>query len=249
MFGVAIGLGLVGVVLRALSFRGDIAISDTTFTAPFLMAAGLSGAALLHPSVRDVHKPGSVRLSPPLMTRLLTTTVSLIAPVIVLALTDAHGTQDRVVRTLSVSVLAIAAMVRIIQSVRSNARTQERLVRNALTDSLTGLPNRVLMLEHIENAVQQSWRTSRQPTVLFIDVDRFKNINDSLGHSIGDDVLMHVASRLLTSVNQHATVARISGDELCSTPPPRVPLNPFFWQSESLMLFANQSPPQKGTCL
>ena len=213
MFGVAIGLGLVGVVLRALSFRGDIAISDTTFTAPFLMAAGLSGAALLHPSVRDVHKPGSVRLSPPLMTRLLTTTVSLIAPIIVLALTDAHGTQDRVVRTLSVSVLAIAAMVRIIQSVRSNARTQERLVRNALTDSLTGLPNRVLMLEHIENAVQQSWRTSRQPTVLFIDVDRFKNINDSLGHSIGDDVLMHVASRLLTSVNQHATVARISGDE------------------------------------
>jgi diguanylate cyclase (GGDEF)-like protein len=147
------------------------------------------------------------------MARLLTTTVSLIAPIIVLALTDAHGTQDRVVRTLSVSVLAIAAMVRIIQSVRSNARTQERLVRNALTDSLTGLPNRVLMLEHIENAVQQSWRTNRQPTVLFIDVDRFKNINDSLGHSIGDDVLMHVASRLLTSVNQHATVARISGDE------------------------------------
>ena len=213
MFGVAIGLGLTGVVLRALSFRGDVTINDTTFSAPFIMAVGLVGAALLHPSVRDMHKPGTVRLSPPLMTRLVTTTVSLIAPIIVLALTDAHGVQDRVVRTLSVSVLAIAAMFRIIQSVRLNARTQERLVRNALTDSLTGLPNRVLMLEHIENSVQLSWRTHRQPTVLFIDVDRFKNINDSLGHSIGDDVLMHVASRLLNSVNQHATVARISGDE------------------------------------
>ncbi len=212
-FGVAISLGLVGVVLRALSFRADIVIGDTTFVAPFLMAATFAAAALLHPAVREAHLPGVIRLSPPLMTRLLTTTVSLVGPIIVLALTDAHNTQDRVVRTISVSVLAIAAMTRIVQSVRANALTQERLVRNALTDSLTGLPNRVLMLEHIQDAVQQSWRTPRQPTVLFIDVDRFKNINDSLGHSIGDDVLMHVASRLLTNVGGTATVARISGDE------------------------------------
>ena len=212
-FGIAVSLGLVGVVLRALSFRGDITINDTTFVAPFLMAVTFASAALLHPTVRDVHLPGVVRISPPLMTRLLTTTASLVAPIIVLALTDAHNTQDRIVRTVSVSVLTIAAMTRIVQSVRANALTQERLVRNALTDSLTGLPNRVLMLEHIQAAVQQSWRTPRQPTVLFIDVDRFKNINDSLGHSIGDDVLMHVASRLLTTVNDASTVARISGDE------------------------------------
>lgn len=212
-FGAAISLNLVGIVLRALSFRGDISINETTFVAPFLMATVFAAAALVHPTVREAHLPGIVRLSPPLMTRLVTTTVSLVAPIIVLALTDAYNTQDRVVRTISVSVLAVAAMTRIVQSVRTNAHTQERLVRNALTDSLTGLPNRVLMLEHIESAVQQSWRTSRQPTVLFIDVDRFKTINDSLGHSIGDDVLMHVASRLLTTVNDASTVARISGDE------------------------------------
>jgi len=213
LFGFAIGLALVGVVLRALSFRSDISINASTYTAPFLIAAGLAGAAFLHPSLRTLGTLNGIRLSPPLMTRLLTTTVSLIAPIIVLALTDAHGTQDRIVRTASVAVLAVAATIRIIQSVRANAVTQERLVRSALTDSLTGLPNRVLMLEHIEQAVQQSWRTNKQPTVLFIDVDRFKNINDSLGHSIGDDVLMRVASRLLTSVNPDATVARISGDE------------------------------------
>ncbi len=212
-FGIAISLGLVGIVLRALSFRNDIGIEQSTYVAPFLMAVVFSAAALAHPSVREVHLPGVVRMSPPLMTRLVTTTVSLIAPIIVLALTDASSTQDRVVRTVSVSVLALAAMIRIIQSVRANASTQERLVRNALTDSLTGLPNRVLMLDHIQNSVQQSWRTRKQPTVLFIDVDRFKTINDSLGHSIGDDVLMHVASRLLTSVNAESTVARISGDE------------------------------------
>lgn len=212
-FGSAIGLALVGVVLRALSFRNDITINESTYTVPFLIAAGFAAAAILHPSIRTLGTRSGLRLSTPLMARLLTTTVSLTVPIIVLALTDAHGTQDRIVRTVSVAVLAVAATIRIIQSVRANAITQERLVRSALTDSLTGLPNRVLMLEHIEQAVQQSWRTTKQPTVLFIDVDRFKNINDSLGHSIGDNVLMRVASRLLTCVSPEATVARISGDE------------------------------------
>jgi PleD family two-component response regulator len=107
------------------------------------------------------------------MTRLMTTTVSLIAPIIVLAITDPHDSTDRWVRTVSVIVLAAAVMLRVIQSVRLNATTQDTLVRNALTDSLTGLPNRILMLEHIEKAIHSSWKTPQRPTVLFIDVDRF----------------------------------------------------------------------------
>jgi diguanylate cyclase (GGDEF)-like protein len=213
LFGSAIGLALIGVVLRALSFRADVSINASTYTAPFLIAAGFAGAALLHPSVRTLGAQSGLRISAPLMTRLLTTTISLVAPVIVLALTDSYSTQDRIVRTSSAAVLAVAATLRIVQSVRANAVTQERLMRSALTDSLTGLPNRILMLEHIEQAVETSWRTNKQPTVLFIDVDRFKNINDSLGHSIGDDVLMRIASRLLNCVKQESTVARISGDE------------------------------------
>ena len=211
--GLAVFLGLIGIVMRAISFRHDFAISETTYTTPFLVTCGFVAAGFLHPTIHNIFTAGSSRTSPPLMTRLVTTTTALIVPIVVLATTDPYNTQDRVVRTNSVSILAIAVMVRVIQSVRTNARTQEHLVRNALTDSLTGLPNRILMLEHIEAAVQQSWRTSRQPTVLFIDVDRFKNINDSLGHSIGDNVLMHVASRLIAAVPEHATVARIAGDE------------------------------------
>ena len=61
--------------------------------------------------------------------------------------------------------------------------------------------------------MRSSWKTHLQPTVLFIDVDRFKNINDSLGHSIGDDVLTEVSRRLTSAVPTHATVARIAGDE------------------------------------
>ena len=211
--GLAVFLGLIGIVLRAMSFRQDFSISDTTFTTPFLVTCSFAAAGFLHPTVRHLFTTGSSRTSPPLMTRLVTTTASLIAPVVVLAITDPYDTRDRIIRTVSVSVLAIIVMLRVIQSVRANARTQEHLVKNALTDSLTGLPNRILMLEHIESAVQQAWRTARQPTVLFIDVDRFKNINDSLGHSIGDNVLTMVASRLIAAVPAHATVARIAGDE------------------------------------
>ena len=211
--GLAVFLGLIGIVLRAMSFRQDFSISSTTYSTPFLVTGGLAAAGFLHPTVRHIYTSGVGRVSPPLMTRLVTTTASLIVPVVLLAVTDPFDTQDRVVRTVSVSVLAVVVMLRVIQSVRANARTQEHLVKSALTDSLTGLPNRILMLEHIESAVQQAWRTSRQPTVLFIDVDRFKNINDSLGHSIGDNVLTLVASRLIAAVPEHATVARIAGDE------------------------------------
>ncbi len=117
------------------------------------------------------------------------------------------------VRTVSIVVLAAAVITRVIQSVRDNAKAQASLLRAARLDSLTGLPNRSLMLEHITQAIQESWKSKRQPTVLFIDVDRFKNINDSLGHMTGDDVLSAVAKRLTNAVTPDAIVGRISGDE------------------------------------
>ena len=212
-FGLSISLLIVGVFLRSLATRDDFTISGSTTQTPIVIALGFASAAFLHSSSRSITQSGVARLSPPLMTRLVTTTVSLIVPVVLLALTDPDSSQDRIVRTASVAVLAIAAMVRIIQSVRTNAQTQEHLIRSALTDSLTGLPNRIMMLQHIEQSVQKNWNSHRQTTVLFIDVDRFKNINDSLGHSTGDNVLTDIAQRLLTSIPPTATVGRISGDE------------------------------------
>jgi diguanylate cyclase (GGDEF)-like protein len=213
MLGLAVGLDIVSIVLRAISSRGDTAISSATVHAPLIMAIALSGAALMHRSSHTVLSSGVQRISPPLMTRLVTTTGALLVPIVVVASTNPDGAQDRIVRTLSVAVLACAAMVRIVQSVRANAKTQAQLMKNALTDSLTGLPNRLLMLEHIQSAVEEAWNTRLQPTVLFIDVDRFKNINDSLGHSTGDQVLTYVAQRLLGAIPENATVGRIAGDE------------------------------------
>lgn len=193
--------------------RGDVSISDAVANAPYIGALWFGCAAFIHPSIRDITKPGKRRATPPLMTRLTTTTLSLVIPIVVLAATDAEDSTDRIVRTVSVAVLAIAATARTIHAVRANSRTQTALLRNAQTDALTGLPNRSMMLEHITVALQRAWHTNKQPTVLFIDVDRFKNINDSLGHSAGDDVLTSVASRLINAVPDRAIVGRIAGDE------------------------------------
>ena len=211
--GIAIALSLTGLILRAVVSRGDVSFSTATLDAPLLMAVSLVGASFIHPTIRHIAEGGTHTVVPALMTRLLTTTSSLVAPIIILAIDKPANSQDTTVRTITACILAAVVMSRVVQSVRQNAGTQEQLVKNALTDSLTGLPNRVLMLQHIESAMRSSWKTHLQPTVLFIDVDRFKNINDSLGHSIGDDVLTEVSRRLTSAVPTHATVARIAGDE------------------------------------
>lgn len=69
------------------------------------------------------------------------------------------------------------------------------------------------MLEHVSAALNNALYEGRTPTALFIDVDRFKNINDSLGHSAGDDVLIAVAQRLRVALHDNCVVGRISGDE------------------------------------
>jgi len=80
-------------------------------------------------------------------------------------------------------------------------------------DALTDLPNRVLLNDRVEQAINFSRRGNYSLTVMFLDLDRFKNINDSLGHSIGDRVLVEVAGRLKTLMRDEDTVSRLGGDE------------------------------------
>jgi two-component system CheB/CheR fusion protein len=91
--------------------------------------------------------------------------------------------------------------------------SNERLRRLALYDDLTDLPNRYSLLERLQHLCDLSGREERLTAVLFIDLDRFKTVNDSLGHRAGDLVLIEVASRLHALVRQTDTVARLGGDE------------------------------------
>ncbi|NBU36789.1 MAG: EAL domain-containing protein [Actinobacteria bacterium] len=204
---------LTGEIVYLVDARPDASLVARVLGAPFVVAAACATGMLLHPSVRSLLSPARRRPTPPLMTRLVSTTASLVAPVVMLTLTDPASRNDRIVRVVSIVVLSAVVMARVVQSVRANARTQADLEHNAQTDPLTNLPNRTAMLELVTEATQLAHGTPRQPTVLFIDVDRFKNINDSLGHSAGDDVLLEVARRLVAAVPAHASVGRISGDE------------------------------------
>jgi diguanylate cyclase (GGDEF)-like protein len=99
---------------------------------------------------------------------------------------------------------------------RANRLTDESLLQMshmASHDPLTGLPNRMLLEERLVRAITVARRFGRQVAVLFLDVDRFKHINDSLGHNVGDRLLQSVSDRLVSSVRSSDTVSRQGGDE------------------------------------
>jgi len=92
-------------------------------------------------------------------------------------------------------------------------RAEERFYHLAHHDSLTGLPNRLLCHERLEHALSAARRHGQMVGVAFLDLDRFKTINDSLGHDAGDQLLVGIARRLSACVRETDTIARLSGDE------------------------------------
>jgi diguanylate cyclase (GGDEF)-like protein/PAS domain S-box-containing protein len=108
---------------------------------------------------------------------------------------------------------ATARHVGFFKDMTETVEAQRRIEELAYSDALTGLPNRVMLAERLEFSLAMSQRHETPFALLFLDLDRFKQINDSLGHMQGDRVLVEVASRLLTCVRQVDTVARLGGDE------------------------------------
>lgn len=95
----------------------------------------------------------------------------------------------------------------------SNLEWGEKLYRNAHYDALTGLPNRVLLRDRIEQAMSRARQTGSGLAVMVLDLDRFREVNDSLGHSAGDRLLCAVAGRLADCMPETDTLARLGGDE------------------------------------
>ena len=114
--------------------------------------------------------------------------------------------------------LLLALLIYVLGTSRSSAmqlvkeRTDE-LQHQALHDSLTGLPNRALILDRIDRMLARSRREHTEVAALFLDLDNFKDINDTLGHRAGDELLVSVGVRLMSAVRANDTVGRLGGDE------------------------------------
>jgi diguanylate cyclase (GGDEF)-like protein/PAS domain S-box-containing protein len=101
----------------------------------------------------------------------------------------------------------------VLRDISERKMSEERLEQLAHYDSLTGLPNRKLFTDRLSRSIIQARRNHQRVGLLFLDVDHFKDVNDTLGHEVGDLLLQAVATRLQESVRTEDTVARISGDE------------------------------------
>lgn len=117
---------------------------------------------------------------------------------------------------VSLAPIAVGGGTYVVATLRDETerrRSEDELLRQALHDPLTGLPNRVLFLDRLGHALDRRSREGQPVAVLYLDLDGFKEVNDTLGHAVGDEILEVIGRRLGAAVRPGDTVARYGGDE------------------------------------
>jgi diguanylate cyclase (GGDEF)-like protein len=200
----------LGEMLRAVWNRG-LVVSHTTHVADAIQELADHGATCV---LLDLHEQ-------PLLDALEElSAASPATPIVVVADADGEegdvglavvraGAQDFLVR----SDLSAAGLARAVSYAVERKRSEAALALQALHDPLTALPNRALFLDRLRGALDRSRRTGGPVVVLFLDVDGFKEINDTLGHGAGDRLLIELAERFRAMLRPMDTVARFGGDE------------------------------------
>jgi diguanylate cyclase (GGDEF)-like protein len=202
---------LIGDVVFALGDAGWIVVNERLLEVPYLLLAAAMGTAVLMPSMhvgaRPAHRPASTFGR----RRLIAVAAALLAPIVVIAVRDASLVGS--VTAVICLVLALSAMMRLAGAMKEQAVLGFRLTHQANHDDLTGLPNRVLVVKHIDAMLSDSRRTGQPVALMFLDLDQFKLVNDSMGHAVGDQLLVVAAGRIGNCVRDNDVVGRISGDE------------------------------------
>ena len=139
--------------------------------------------------------------------------VALLIPAVLTLVDPVSSYAERVVLCVLMLAMTATAVMRLVQALQAAERSESRLVHQAYHDSLTGLPNRRMMEEHLSGLLRHGPVDGTHVALLYLDLDRFKLINDTLGHSHGDELLVEVAQRLRANVRPLDLVTRIGGDE------------------------------------
>jgi diguanylate cyclase (GGDEF)-like protein len=174
-----------------------------------LWAYALLAAGALHLSMRTRFESVPIRSRPPGTAQLAAAAAVAVLGPLVLGVSAGTGRHVAPATVAGAALLPLLVVVRLVRQVRERSSAEYR----AQHDALTGLPNRTLLDDRLSEAIAHAGRSGESLAVMFLDLDRFKNINDSLGHHVGNQLLQAVAQRIRVTLREEDTVARFGGDE------------------------------------
>jgi len=190
-----------------------ISVAGRLVDLPYGLAFVATGTMALHPSMRALTEPAGGRPQASSPGRVVLVAVGLLVPAVITLQHPYSSMRDRVALFVIIMMLTAAAVMRIVQALHIAERSEARLAYQAMHDSLTGLPNRRMMHEHLKHVLHRASIDDTHVALLFLDLDRFKLVNDTLGHTHGDELLIAVSRRLQEHVRPTDLVTRIGGDE------------------------------------
>ncbi len=208
---VAIAIG-ASIAALWLAFRLNPAETDSRQMAPTPILYRLMVAAVMGIAIAGMHYTGMAAAQFSALSTAVMVDVDLMSP-LQLALIVAVVSTFIMLITLALSLYDAHLASRTAELAHSLQIANEELQAMVMHDQLTRLPNRLLLEDRIRQAIARAKRNKSEFAVLFIDLDKFKTVNDSLGHHIGDLLIQEAAARLQASVREADTVARVGGDE------------------------------------
>ena len=188
-------------------------VSQHTLDSMFMLMFVAFPAAGLMPSMRTLTEPQQIMIRDLSRIRIVVIASMMVAPIVVTSLVPLDSRLNDTVRTVLSVLLILAVLARVVRSNNSRARAERVTRRRATHDALTDLPNRELLAETVTRWGDQAIDDRQEISLLFIDLDRFKMVNDHWGHQVGDELLCAVAARLGAQVRAEDLVCRIGGDE------------------------------------
>ncbi len=187
--------------------------SQHTLDSLYMVMLVMLPAAALHPSMRTLTEPQHIEVRPLSRLRITIIAVVVVVPTVLASLMPLGSLVNEMVRAGLCLLLVLAVLARVVHSNNSRARAEQATRRRATHDALTDLPNRELLAETVSRWGDRAADERQEISLLFLDLDRFKMINDNWGHQVGDELLCAVATRLGEQVRAEDLVCRIGGDE------------------------------------